>query len=161
MKINAETWVEQSPHLYDLGRDIANSYKNELRKDNAVASGDLVNFKWDIVNTPDSIKLQFTLPFYWKYVENGRGPTIRKGISPNGSLRKSITEWIQDKGIVVPPKMTIEQLSYLISRKIHREGYEGRECLKKAKIKSKPLIEDFVNTIVKIYNNDIYKEINV
>jgi hypothetical protein len=158
MKINTETWVEESPHLYDLGRDIANAYKNQLRKDDAVASGDLVNFKWDIVNTPDSLKLQFTLPFYWKYIENGRGPTIRSG---NGSLRKSITEWIQDKGIVVPPKMTIEQLSFLISRKIHREGYEGRECLKKAKIKSKPLIEDFVNTIVKLYNNDIYKEINL
>lgn len=54
---------------------------------------------------------------YIYYLVYGRKPTINKG---SGIVKQEIKQWIRDKGIVSTIKEN--QLAYLISRKIHREG---------------------------------------
>jgi hypothetical protein len=51
-------------------------------------------------------------------MQNGRRPTTKTG---DGELRDKILEWIKIKPII-PRDITQEQLAYLITRNIHRDG---------------------------------------
>lgn len=66
---------------------------------------------------------------YWYYIDQGRGKT-NTGSQP-GEVREAIRQWIRKNSIQAEErngvKPTQEQLSYLITRKIHREGYPGRD----------------------------------
>ena len=55
-------------------------------------------------------------------LQNGRKPST-KGGKGSKVLFDQIVKWIDAKGIVSDIKK--ESLAYLITRKIHREGYEG------------------------------------
>lgn len=70
---------------------------------------------------------------YWKWIDSGRPPTENGG---DGSVRERIKEWIEVKNIIPEVrsytdkngktrdyKPTVEQLSYLITRKIHEFGF--------------------------------------
>lgn len=124
-------------HLTDTlqlwGEIIAEEYKNKLSSEGINASGKLSNSVkslFSINGTTYEVDLQ--LESYWKQIEEGRGPTKSNG---DGQLRRSILEWIRVKPILPTPydgKLpTEEQLAYLISRKIHMLGYEGKQPLKK------------------------------
>ena len=75
----------------------------------------------------------FHLQDYWKWVEGGRDKTKNGG---NGSLRRNLLNWIEVKHILPKPQNgklpTPQQLAYLISRKIHKQGYKGTQDLSKA-----------------------------
>ena len=62
------------------------------------------------------------LPPYWEYIERGRGP----GKFPPP---EAIRNWIEVKHIVPRNDTTVPQLTYLISRKIAREGTKGKHAL--------------------------------
>lgn len=147
-----DKFIELSPKLYDIGMEIALNYKNELRRKNAVASGDLINFQWDITPSENGLKLQFFLPEYWRYIEYGRRPTVNKG---DGKLREKIERWIEEKGITPKDGISKKSLAYLITRKIHREGYKPRNCLKIALNDSKALEKQFVDIVADIYAKEI------
>jgi len=57
-------------------------------------------------------------------LERGRGPT-QGGSGDGESLYERILKWINDKPIQSDLKR--ESLAFLIARKIHREGYKGRQ----------------------------------
>lgn len=57
-------------------------------------------------------------------LEDGRGPTRQGG---SGVVREKIKEWIVAKGIT--SDLSLDSLAFLISRKIHREGYAGTKGL--------------------------------
>ena len=64
---------------------------------------------------------------YAEQMQFGRGSTQNSG---NGQLKAAILQWISDKGITPrEAAMSNETLAFLISRKIHRDGYSvaGRE----------------------------------
>lgn len=147
-----DKYIELSPKLYDIGMEIALNYKNELRRKNAVASGDLINFQWDITPSENALKLQFFLPEYWRYIEYGRRPTVNKG---DGKLREKIERWIDEKGITPKDGISKKSLAYLITRKIHREGYKPRNCLQNALNDSKALEQQFVDIVADIYSKEI------
>lgn len=152
-----DKYIELSPKLYDIGMEIALNYKNELRRKNelgynAVASGDLINFQWDITPDENGLKLQFFLPEYWRYVEFGRRPTKNKG---DGKLREKIERWIEEKGITPKDGISKKSLAYIITRKIHRKGYKGRNCLQIALNDSKALEKQFVDIVADIYAKEI------
>lgn len=63
-----------------------------------------------------------------KIRETGRGPT-QSGQAGNPTLRETIRQWIDDKGIVPEGDISKDSLAYLIARKIHREGYKGEPGL--------------------------------
>lgn len=119
--------------LTDFVELMRDGYKERLASEGINASGSLSNSVTANVELNGTVfEVSLTLNEYWKYIEGGRPPTQNNG---NGELRRNILQWIKVKPVLPKPfngKLpTEEQLAYLISRKIHREGYEGKEPLKK------------------------------
>lgn len=109
-------------------------YKSNLIKNDRVASGKLINtLNYEVKDKNGTYTVSLKLQDYWRWIEGGRPPTQNGG---NGDLRRAILEWIKIKPVLPTPikgKLpTPEQLAYLISRKIHREGYKGTNDLRKA-----------------------------
>lgn len=115
----------------ELGRfasDVIRKYRELLQRDDRKASGNLINNITPKIEVgDDQISVILELEDYWEEVELGRKPTKNNG---SGELRQKIEEWISLKGIQPYPTSngklpTIPQLAFLISRKIHKEGYVG------------------------------------
>ena len=109
--------------------DVKNAYQENLRDDGAIASGELingVNYILDFKGTRFEVSLR--LEEYWKYVEYGR--KTKSKFPPPSAIRK----WIEVKPILPRPMKngklpTLEQLTYLISRKIAEVGIRPRNVL--------------------------------
>ena len=154
-------------HLQEVLESFAAYFKNKLQenmmRNGSNASGTLVNsFRTEVKSGDDSYEVGINLEDYWYYVNNGRGPTKSGG---NGGLYEKIKEWIKVKRIV--PHVgtiktgkqagkqylpTVEQLAYLITRKIHREGYQGTHFFDDAK---KDAIEYFQLSIDLAIQEDV------
>ena len=163
--MNEKAFIEYSPRLYDLGRELFNQYQQELIKADAVASGALLNGKWNIEQDDKHLALVFNLQDYWKTIEYGRKPT-KNFIDCN--VKEKIKQWILVKGIQIKPKQlkngeqrqpTLDSVAYAITQKIHKEGYKARHPLEKALNNNKALVNEFVDLSAKIYT-DISAEIN-
>lgn len=115
-------------------------YKNNLKKNNRIATGKLHDTaKCEVVKGEYTVVIH--LQDYWKWVEGGRDKTKNGG---NGELRRKILEWLEVKRILPTPMKngklpTPEQLAYAISTQIHQGskkkpqgGYEGTQDLWKA-----------------------------
>lgn len=114
---------------------LRNEYQDNLIRSDRIASGDLLNtVEYEVKDKNGTYTVSLRLQDYWKWVESGRPPTEKGG---NGDLRTAILEWIKIKPVLPRPDKngklpTPQQLAYLISRKIHKEGYEGSQDLRKA-----------------------------
>lgn len=66
---------------------------------------------------------------YWYYIDQGRGKT--ENGEPPGEVKEAIKRWIRREGIKAEERNgrtpTEDQLAFLITRKIHREGFPGRD----------------------------------
>lgn len=106
-------------------------------RDNNVRAGydpaaELQNIRFKVFSDKGNFEIDFQLPDYWYYAENGRGPGK---MPPKGSL----LEWMQFKQIL-PSPMTLRSgrtvlpsmnsLEFLIRRKIGRDGTEGSHTWK-------------------------------
>lgn len=76
----------------------------------------------NVTVTVGDLEVTLHLPPYWRYLENGRGP----GKFPPP---EAIRNWIEVKHIIPRNDTTVPQLTYLISRKIAREGTKGKHAL--------------------------------
>ena len=87
---------------------------------------------------------------YWYYIDQGRGAT-EKGNRP-GEVKEAIRKWIQREGIKAEERNgvtpTEDQLVFLITRKIHKEGFPGRDFV------SGPF-EQFENEITEALQKDL------
>lgn len=114
---------------------LRNEYQDNLIRSDRVASGKLLNtVEYEVKDKKGTYTVSLRLQDYWEWVENGRPPTQSGG---NGDLRRAILDWIKVKPVLPRPDKngklpTPQQLAYLISRKIHRFGYEGTQDLRKA-----------------------------
>lgn len=84
-----------------------------------------------------------------RWLQDGREPTSPGAPRGNPSLQEIILKWIDDKGIN-PTDISKVSLSWIISNKIHREGY-------KQKIDFYKVIE--TETLKDALNNHYIKEI--
>ena len=112
---------------------VRDGYREKLASEGINASGSLSNSVQAMVDVNGTqYEVYLTLNDYWKWIEGGRPPTQQNG---DGELRRKILEWIKVKPVIPTPfngKLpTEEQLAYLISRKIHTLGYEGKQPLQK------------------------------
>lgn len=113
--------------LNTFSEEVINSYRQKLVQENIDASGTLGNTLNYIIEAQDGIyEVSLRIQDYWKYVEEGRSP----GKFPPPNV---IRDWIQIKPVlpnafngVLP---TLNQLGYLIGRKIATEGIEGKHIL--------------------------------
>lgn len=142
------------------GDIIASEYKTKLTNEGITATGKLFD---SVIRLPVSIdgytyEVSLQLEDYWKQVEYGRGKTVNGG---TGEVRKNILNWISKKPVLPRPMEngklpTVEQLAYLISRKIHREGYIGKRPLGRT---LDELREDIKNDISKALTKDLSIEV--
>ena len=155
--MNMDAFIEHSPKLYDLAREVAEVYRNELRDRGAVAQGDLKNFKYDVEPTERGVDVVFNLPEYWKWIEYGRPPTTATPKRGPKKLRDLIKEWLETKGIN-PYKISRDGLAYLITRKIHKTGYKARHPLQQAMLMTRIQQERMADIVCEIMLEDIKKE---
>lgn len=92
------------------------------------------------------------LPDYWQYIENGRRP----GKFPP---MNKIINWVKYKNIIPNPGTTVNQLAFLIGRKIAKFGIEPKHLLSNAYKKQLPniskLVTEFQLDIIVGINNEI------
>lgn len=144
--------------LQEWGEIIAQQYKDTLNNEGITASGKLVNSVKTVFSQNGSLfEVSLSLEDYWKSIEYGRPPTKNSG---NGELRRAILEWITVKPVIKRPyngKLpTDEQLAYLISRKIHTLGYEGRQPLQRTIDELRAdIIRDITEAVQKDLNKDV------
>lgn len=100
-------WMEQSRSLF------ISNYNSSGRR----ASGRTE--KETVVNKIDDKHQQILTTPYIGAVVNGRKPTSGGG---NGSVRRSIRQWIDYKGITPQGNISKDTLAFLIARHIHNFG---------------------------------------
>lgn len=117
--------------MQEFADAVINTYKRNLEQSGRKATGNLLNSISPIVRVRGlDLELWLRLADYYYYVENGR----KKGKFPP---REPIRRWIEAKPVIPRPFAdgtlpTKEQLTFLIQRKIAREGYEGSQDLHRA-----------------------------
>lgn len=158
-EINIE-WTHLREVLENFAVYFQNKLQENMMRNGSNASGNLVNsFKTEVKIGGDTYEVGIWLADYWYYVNNGRGPTRSGG---NGSLLEKIKEWIKVKkivphvGVIKTGKQrgkqylpTINQLAFLITRKIHREGYKGTHFFDEAKASSIEYFQESIDYAIK------------
>lgn len=132
-------------------------YRQKLVQTNTDATGQLGNTLNYIIEDQDgTYELSFRIQDYWKYVEEGR----KAGKFPPLS---DIRQWVVTKPIL--PRMyngklpTIDQLTYLIARKIHLRGTEGKHLVKQTldELSAEELLDDAITEDLKTQVDKIFK----
>lgn len=142
--------------LQQYGNLIIDSYRRKLNEGGSNATGLLGNSLSTTVNAEDGIyEVTLQIQDYWKYLEYGRLP----GTFPNID---AIRKWIQVKPVLPTPSSngkipTLEQLTFLISRKIARDGIEPRYYLNNTldEIDLTPLEEGITRSLEKQLDNEL------
>lgn len=149
--------------LYDYAKELADLYRQEIQNADAKASGQLYNFQYRIEYQNNVFKVLFSLPDYWYYIEEGRGPTHK---SEGGVLYKAIRQWIDIKNIV-PRDGDRDSLAHAIATKIHKKGFfgenhHGKQPLEKAmaKARSQGLINEITNEIAGQLGKEVKLELS-
>lgn len=148
--------MEATDEMRKICQDFLERYKQSLKDNNHIASGNLYNTAAYKTNINGSwFELTFVLDEAWRYLENGTRPHFPP--------INAIENWIRVKKIVpkaVNDKVpTTHQLAYLISRKISEVGTKPTKLLQQTIDKSDDLIELMLNEIVKQLYSEINKEI--
>lgn len=144
--------------LEQYGNIVIDNYRRLSYQGDSVASGRLVNSLGSfVVSGEGTYELFLRLEDYWKYVEYGRGP----GKFP--PLEK-IKEWIDVKPViptVYNGKLpTVDQLAYLIGRKIATEGIQPKNYLQNTldNLDLQPLEDAITRSLENKFDNIAIKE---
>ena len=104
------------------------------------------NIKFNLQVNDTVFEIEFQAPSYWKWANYGRGP----GKFPPPD---KIEDWIIRRKITPYPTKsgktpTRKQLTYLISRKIAREGFKGSGFLEKSLSEQQDYWEDRIKEAI-------------
>lgn len=145
--------------LVEYGERVKETYRGYLQSEGINASGSLSNtISVNVDGGENTYEVSLNLNEYWKWLEGGRAPTRNGG---NGELRRNILEWIRVKPVLPKPfngKLPTEaQLAYLISRKIHKFGYEGKGLLRKSQDDNEEFLLQVEYALLEDISEDIDK----
>lgn len=158
--------------LYNLADICIEYYHQEINAIQAVGyNRGLMNSTatWVQGDKENEIKMQFILPDYYIYVEEGRLPS-RKSENPK-KVYQNILNWVRAKGIMGQPKNggkapTQEQLAWAIYKKIHKYGYydfnsHGKHPLQTTlqRMESANMKQRAADIIGKTINQEIHAEL--
>lgn len=138
--------------LKDYADAIRDQYKDNLERDNRRATGNLItSINTKIVVDGNTFEIELQLADYWKYVEWDTKPHIPP--------YDKILEWVKVKPVLPTPKNgtlpTEEDLAWMISDKIRREGTKGTHDLEDA------LVEvDYDHIIEEALDKDVIESID-
>ena len=120
--------------LTEFGQKIVDNYKAELQACNYQDGQLYRTLSYSVKMDNSSWLISISLEEYWKYIEYGRRPGKMPPVS-------AIENWIKVKQILPRPLTlksgksvvpTIPQLSFLIARKIGRDGIPARPLFKQS-----------------------------
>ena len=140
-------WTRLTEVLNEFADAFIENARNNLDANQSNASYNLYNsFEKVIEVGEDYFKVSISLADYWQYLENGRGPGKFPPVD-------KIKEWIEVKPVNPTPLSngktpSVEQLSFLISRKIANEGTEGKPFFEPAKEQTIREFEDKINQAI-------------
>lgn len=158
--------------LYNLADQCIAMYHDEINAIQAIGyNRGLLDSTatWVQGDTENEIKMQFTLPDYYIFVEEGRPPSRRR--EDPEKVYQQILKWVKAKGIVGKPKNgqkppTQEEIARAIYNKIHRAGYygynqQGKHPLQttKQRMESANIKQKAADIIAKKLNSEIHAEI--
>ena len=144
-------WTRLTEVLNEFADAFIQNARNNLEANQSNASYNLYNsFEKVIEVGEDYFKVSISLADYWQFLENGRGPGKFPPVD-------KIKEWIEVKPVNPTPLSngktpSVEQLSFLISRKIANEGTEGKPFFEPAKEQT---IRDFEDKINQAIDEDV------
>lgn len=163
------------PALFNLLDEYRNEFvqvlKQRLEQAGRKASGNLINsIDTNIKINGSEIAVYLVSLDYLKQTTDGRPPTKGSG---DGEVQRKVFEWILQKNILPKPMQdkngktylpTQKQLSYLIARKIHKQGFAGDNVLngvmQELNNKYIPLFNKALEDDFKLYLNTILNKIN-
>lgn len=129
--------------------------REEIKRQNAVATGNMINFTYDIHTTANSVRITINLPEYFKYLnkgvngvkQNNGSPYSFHSEFPSRKMVDSILQWITVKRIIPRSKTTgrfikKEQGAYAISRGILKNGLKPRRFTDQVKNKQRAIMKD-------------------
>ena len=140
-------WTRLTEVLNEFADAFIQNARNNLEANQSNASYNLYNsFEKVIEVGEDYFKVSISLADYWQYLEKGRGPGKFPPVD-------KIKEWIEVKPVNPTPLSngktpSVEQLSFLISRKIANEGTEGKPFFEPAKEQTIREFEDKINQAI-------------
>lgn len=140
-------WTRLTEVLNEFADAFIQNARNNLEANQSNASYNLYNsFEKVIEVGEDYFKVSISLADYWQYLEGGRGPGKFPPVD-------KIKEWIEVKPVNPTPLSngktpSVEQLSFLISRKIANEGTEGKPFFEPAKEQTIREFEDKINQAI-------------
>lgn len=129
--------------LKDFGDVLVKRYGDKLS--DSVASGQLLRtVKFSVQQGKGFFELLLHLEDYWKWIELGRSPGKWP---PYWAIR----QWIEVKPVIpeargIPKPPTPEQLTFLIRRKIGRDG-----------IRPKPYLQESINELIDAFYSALEK----
>lgn len=128
----------------ELSQKIAEEYKKAIIDSNSVSSGKLLDFTYDFEVGRDYYRIYFTMPVYWKYIE--------EGTRPHFPPLDAIKEWIRIKPIIPYPDKygkipSTNSVAYMVAKKISEEGTQPKNLLEKTILQCEPYIEEFVQSL--------------
>ena len=144
--------------LNDFGQKIVDNYRAELEACNYQDGQLYRTLSYSVKMDNSSWLISISLEEYWKYIEYGR----RSGKMPPLDV---IEKWIKVKQILPRPLTlksgksvvpTIPQLSFLIARKIGRDGIRPRPFFKQSFEDAK---REFLSKIADAVQQDIVESI--
>ena len=157
-------------NLYEVmktyGESILTTYQEKIL-DNAFASGGLIegSRSYVVEYKEGYYEVEISLPFYWKYVEEGNAPAgLYPNINANGKgwgAYPHILNWIRIKPIAPRPDTkgkvpTPENLAGMIVHSMIENGTEGRHFMEEA-IKAN---EDYLALIDEAVMMDLEKDLD-
>lgn len=121
-------WTHTAAALKAYGEAVAAAYKDELLGDDRIATGELIrSVQARIEQDGNTWEVSLDVAAYWKYVEYDT--------RPHWPPPDAIREWIVAKPVIPRPLKsgklpTVQQLAFLIGRKIARVGTTGSHTLR-------------------------------
>lgn len=145
------TWNHLTKVLNDFAVYFIELARQNLTNNNSNASYDLYNSFEKIIEVgEDYFSVKISLEDYWKYLEEGRRP----GKYPPP---EAIRTWIELKPVTPQPDLngrtpSVQQLTFLISRKIAERGTKAQPFFEPAKEQA---IRDFSEKIDQAIDEDV------
>lgn len=147
--------MEQTTEIRNICEQIAQIYRDKMSNAGYDPNGELMKFTWVTEYNGNLFELNFNLPDYYIFAENGRRPG--KFPPPNAILK-----WVQFKRLVPRPGRdgkvpSTNQLVYLISRKIATNGTQGQHLFEKTL--NDPNLDKLADNLVELITAQFEKEI--
>lgn len=139
-------------------------FQQALETEKVNASGEMSRSTEDVIVSADNfVSGSVRTLGYWKYTNFGRGEAT-KSSAGKGVVKARIKKWISDKNLPEWKRkkrdgsegkaMTRDEQAFLITRKIQREGFEGKNYID-------PIIQEMQPDVDKLIADAVFEDLKL